>query len=441
MAHRDDPRTRYELELDRLEAVTGGAPDDTDGPGKLRGDVSETDAEEIREVLEALDGENRRSVFTHDGETVTHQPKTLSNYATRLRLAATEADGDLQEQTTDDVNDMMADMADGRAEIAPSDGYTDGTVGQYQSALIAFYRYYDDHDVDPEAIHVYAPEETTVDERDMFSPEEVQAMREAIDSPRERCLFELLAYSGQRIRAIQTLRVKDVDLDQGVFYLNENEDGLKDSKGKRPLLGAAEYVRRWLDYHPTGEPEDFLITPKPTGGGQPGGKLTQDTIRYHLRKYADKADVSKDVNPHVFRHYFTTIAKRDYGMDDAYIKHLRGDAPGSNVMETTYRHLSDDDAIDHAKEATGQKEPEPQPSLSPDACPTCGELLEPDAKACGRCGAVFTPDAQEAQKQVQQDMGASKALADGEELTDDDLAEIADDDAILSKLIEIRSEG
>ena len=31
-------------------------------------------------------------------------------------------------------------------------------------------------------------------------------------------------------------------------------------------------------------------------------------------------------------------------MDDAYVKHLRGDSPGSNVMETTYRHLSDDDA-------------------------------------------------------------------------------------------------
>jgi len=72
--------------------------------------------------------------------------------------------------------------------------------------------------------------------------------------------------------------------------------------------------------------------------------ITQDTIRYNLRKIADNAEVDKDVHPHIFRHYFTTIAKRDYDMDDAYVKHLRGDSPGSNVMETTYRHLSDDDA-------------------------------------------------------------------------------------------------
>jgi len=91
-------------------------------------------------------------------------------------------------------------------------------------------------------------------------------------------------------------------------------------------------------------------------------------------------------------------------MDDAYIKHLRGDAPGSNVMETTYRHLSDDDAVHHAQVATGEKEPEPESALSPEKCPTCGEILEPDAKACSACGSVFTPDAKSAEEQIQADV-------------------------------------
>jgi len=137
---------------------------------------------------------------------------------------------------------------------------------------------------------------------------------------------------------------RKTEFEDGVLYLNEEAEGLKGAKGKRPFLGAEAYVRRWMGYHPTGEPGDYLITPKATGGGEPGGMITQDTIRYHLRKIADNAEVDKDVHPHIFRHYFTTIAKRDYDMDDAYVKHLRGDSPGSNVMETTYRHLSDDDA-------------------------------------------------------------------------------------------------
>lgn len=414
MGHRDSPLNRYKEGLERLELVAGDGPTpDTDGPGNLRGDISQADADAIREVLDALDPDNPSKVFhSENNGTKTMEHKSLANYVTRFRLAATEADGDLIEQTTEGINQLMADLAHGDAEIAPDDGYSSGTIGQYQSALKAFYRYHDGHDVDPEEIPVFAPEDTSIDVRDMFTVDEVQAMRDAIDSPRERCLFELLAYTGQRIRAIQTLRLKDIDLDESVLYLNENEAGLKGAKGKRPLLGAEAYVRRWLEYHPTGEPEDYLITPTSTGGGTPGDMITQDTMRYHLKKIADKADVDKNVHPHIFRHYFTTIAKRDYDLDDAYIKHLRGDAAGSNVMETTYRHLSDDDAIDHADAKFRGEEPETESPLSPEACPTCGEILDPTAKACSACGTVFTPDAKDAQEQIKDTVHDAKEEAE-----------------------------
>jgi len=443
MAHRDDPRARYEKGLERLAIVTEGDDGEyeTEGRGTLRGDVSEVDADAIREVLDALDPQVPGKVFRASGNgRETKESKTLGNYVTRFRLAATEVDGELLDQDTESINQLMADMAKGNAVVAPDDGYSKGTVGQYQSALKAFYRYHDGHDVDPEAIPVFAPPKSPVDDRDMFTVDEVQAMRDAIDSPRERCLFELLAYTGQRIRAIQTLRIRDIDLDEGVLYLNESEEGLKGAKGKRPLLGAEAYVRRWLDYHPTGGSEDYLITPKSTGGGEPGGMITQDTIRYHLRKIADKAEVDKDVHPHIFRHYFTTIAKRDYDLDDAYIKHLRGDAPGSNVMETTYRHLSDDDAVEHADAKFRGEEPEKESPLSPEQCPTCGEILEPNAKACSSCGDVFTLDAKSAEKQIEQDMKDSYREVDPE---DDDtiekidqLDELLDDPEVKAALLE-----
>jgi hypothetical protein len=278
----------------------------------------------------------------------------------------------------------------------------------------------------------------------MFTVEEVQAMREAVGSSRERCLFELLCYTGQRIRAIQTLRVRDIDLEENVLYLNEDADGLKGAKGKRPLLGAEAYVRRWLEHHPTSEPDDYLITPKATGGGEPGGMITQDTIRYHLRKIADKADVDKDVHPHIFRHYFTTIAKRDYDLDDAYIKHLRGDSPGSNVMETTYRHLSDNDAIEHADAKFDGREPETDSPLTPEKCGTCGVILEPNAKACSNCGQVFTPDAQTAEEQIEQQVKDSYRDVNPEE-TDtmekvDTIDELLSDPDVKAALIEKLSE-
>jgi len=116
--------------------------------------------------------------------------------------------------------------------------------------------------------------------------------------------------------------------------------------------------------------------------------------RYHLRKIARQAGIEKDVHPHVFRHYFTTIAKTKYGLDDAYIKHLRGDSPGSIVMETTYRHLSDEDAIENVRARRERREPFADIPLSPDsACPKCEVHVPPNSKACFKCGIVFTPDA------------------------------------------------
>lgn len=443
MAHRDDPRDTYEQKLKRLELVTGeNEPEQKEkGPRNLRGDVTEADAELIRELLDALDPEVPGTVFRHNGNgRETWQSKTLANYTTRFRMIATEIDGGLLNQTTDSINQLMASLASGDAEIAPDDGYSKGSVGQYQSALKAFYRYHDGHDVDPEEIPVFAPEDTSIDDRDMFTLEEVQAMRTAIESPRERCLFELLCYTGQRIRAIQTLRLRDIDLEENVLYLNESAEGLKGAKGKRPLLGAEAYVRQWLDYHPTGEPDDYLITPKATGGGEPGGMITQDTLRYHLRKIAKKAEVDKSVHPHIFRHYFTTIAKRDYDLDDAYIKHLRGDSPGSNVMETTYRHLSDGDAIEHASAKFEGREPETESPLTPEKCGTCGVILEPNAKACSNCGQVFTPDAKSAEEQIEQDMKDAYRETDPEDTETmekvDQLDELLDDPEVKAALLE-----
>jgi integrase len=248
-------------------------------------------------------------------------------------------------------------------------------------------------------------EQTHVDERDMFTIEEVKALREACDNPRDCCLLELLLNTGQRIRAIQTLRVKDVDIENDVYWLNSDVNGLKGAEkngGKRPLLGANQAVYDWLQYHPKRESEATLITKRPSSNrGTPGEPIAQSSMRKALRKIADRAEVDKPPNPHNFRHYFVTIAKREYDMDDATIKYLIGHSADSTVMETTYQHLTDEDYLKDAEVNFGVREPEKESPLTPEVCDTCGNQLDPNAKACERCGAVFTPDAQAAQKEAE----------------------------------------
>lgn len=408
MATIDHPRNRFEAELDRLERA------------QESGDVLPGDANAIREVAKALDAENPAYVFQPNGKTETKSNGTLDNYTKRLRLAATAIEGSLLDLDTEAVNELMESFLEGTNGVAPEDGNSPNSVGTYQSAMKAFYRYHEGHDVNPDEIPVFVDNSTAPDEREMFTVEEVQAMRDVITEPRERAVFELLANTGQRIRVIQTLRIKDVDVPEGVFWINEEADGTKGASGKRPLLNAREYVHQWLEYHPCADdPEAALITAKPGngGGGEPGEPVTQSTINYHLKKIAEGAGIEKDVHPHVFRHYFTTVAKRDYGMDNDYIKRIRGDAPGSNVMETTYSHLTDDDAVSHAEEAMGISEPaEEESPLTPNVCPNpvCQHNVEPGSKSCRKCGYVFTPDAEEAKEQIEIDMWDSKGQAEGQ---------------------------
>jgi hypothetical protein len=187
------------------------------------------------------------------------------------------------------------------------------------------------------------------------------------------------------------------------------------------LLGATKAVREWLKHHPTGEPDDYLITPLPSATNtteDKGDYLSAPSIRGRLNTIADRAGVDKPNHAHNFRHHFVTTAHREYDMDVSTIKHLIGHKPDSTVMENTYSHLTDDDHIQEARSSAQGvgKEPEDETrSLSPETCPTCDENLSKDASACPSCGSVFTPDAKAVQDEIRQDMYQNKAEAEGDE--------------------------
>lgn len=411
MSTNDDPERRYQLSRDRLEEA----------------EISEADKEAAFEFLDAINPDITTTTFTNDkGEHETKSYSTLAAYAQSLKRVGELANTPLVEMpNTTAVNAFFDEIGSGTHPDVKDDGYTESTLSQWQSAVTKFFEYHDDLGIDHEEVVVTRQPKTSVDERDMFTQEEVDALRDAVNNTRDRCILELLLNTGQRIRAIQTLRVKDVDTDEGVYYLNTDEAGLKGAEKngtKRPLLGAKRPVYEWLKNHPTGEPDDYLITCLPTvPRGTPGEKLSQSTIRSQLKKAADEAGVDKPPNPHNFRHYFVTVCKRDYGMDESTIKHLIGHGPNSRIMETTYQHLTDDDHIEAAEVAAGLREPEDESPLTPQVCPTCSEQLDPNAKACPACGTVFAPNAKEAEEQIQDDMKQSYAETEPDSDQQDEL--------------------
>ncbi len=366
-------------------------------------DVSDAEKQLILEFLDANDP--KRNTYSMPDKK-TKKDGTLTRYAREVGRVARDLEPDLTEATAYDVNRLMDDYLNGDVEGIKPEGLSNGTVRNKQGPMRRFFMYHDDLGVNPEEINFAEQGYSTVDERDMFTPDEVKRLRDEAKrrGSRDECLVDLLLYTGQRRSALLNLRLKDVNEDDGVFYLNEDDGDLKGAKGKRPLLGALQSVRDWKRQHPTGEPDDYLITHKTRqtnrDNARVGDKLDPSTIYRQLQRIGDSAGVNKPVNAHNFRHYFVTVCKREYGMDSDTVKHLIGHTSDSRVMESTYAHLTDDDYIQDAEEKVGIREPDKESPLTPSVCDRCGEPLDGDWKSCPYCEYVYTPDAHDVQKQM-----------------------------------------
>ncbi len=101
-------------------------------------------------------------------------------------MVAKRYDDPLTDTTAEALNRLMQSVVDGTHPDVKDSRLSKNTVEQHQSMAQKLYRYQSDLGADSERIVIFRPKRTPVDDRDMFEPEEVEAMRDAIDNPRDR---------------------------------------------------------------------------------------------------------------------------------------------------------------------------------------------------------------------------------------------------------------
>ncbi len=370
------------------------------------GHVDSHDAERIEEYLDAIDPDKFAVQPPSDMDTTAVSSRR--SYAKNLRLVAKAADTRLVDADAESLNAVMQEM---QRELSAS------TVQQRQTALRNFYRYHDDLEVDPELIYMVKNEDSRVDARDPFQREEVDAIREQFDNNRDRAMFDLMLYTGQRDRAVRTLKVGDIDQANDRFHLNTDAAGLKGAKGMRPLLVAKDSVYSWLDDHPAGDdPDAYLITKLPDAArGDPYSPVDNSTVSRRIKEAAREAGIERADergHPHNLRHSFVRWAYIDLDMDVQTIKYMGGWASNSTTFEETYFNILDEEHAAKAESAAGVREEPPGSDLTPASCPVCDNILEAGAKACPACGTVLTPDAKAAQDEIRAGIDEEKESVD-----------------------------
>jgi integrase/recombinase XerD len=157
---------------------------------------------------------------------------------------------------------------------------------------------------------------------------ESYAYAEAI---RNIAVIELLFATGVRVSELSSLKADCIDLRAGQIKVKGkgNKERIIQICNKEILRALKEYNRIFDTKIKTGEGYFFI--------NRFNQRLSEQSIRFLVKKQAKTAGLEKKITPHAFRHSFATLLLEE-DVDIKYIQHLLGHS--SIVTTQIYTHVN-----------------------------------------------------------------------------------------------------
>ncbi len=230
-----------------------------------------------------------------------------------------------------------------------------------------------------------------INPKDVLSREDIKALAEAAENPRNRAMAMVLYESGFRAGEFLSLNVGDAYFDsQGVrLVLPRDATNLKTGRREVTLIDAEPALSAWLEFHSRGtdpkaplwESFDAHIS-----RAKPRQRLSYTALSVILKGLAKRAQVAKRANAHAFRHSRASHMAED-GYNEAELRLFFGWSPVSR-MPSRYVHYGAQALREKMLRRAGREPegPTPRNPLEPEECPRCQERNDASARFCKRCG-------------------------------------------------------
>jgi len=156
-------------------------------------------------------------------------------------------------------------------------------------------------------------------------------------------IIELLFATGARVSEICNLKLNDIDLESGSIRVlgKGNKERILQICNQEVTNIISEYIS--LHIIEINEYANLF-------NNRLGNRLSEQSVRLMIRKYAESSELNKHVTPHMFRHTFATSLLEE-GVDIRYVQHLLGHS--SIVTTQIYTHV----AINKEREILREKHP------------------------------------------------------------------------------------
>ena len=170
-----------------------------------------------------------------------------------------------------------------------------------------------------------------------LTEEEVEALlaAPAVSDPlghRDRTMLEVLYATGLRVSELVSLRLSEVNLNQGVIRIVGKGD-------RERLIPLGEEAVQWVQQFLQGPRVEILLERQtdylfPT---RRGDRMTRQAFWHIIKRYARKAGIQKELSPHTLRHAFATHLL-NHGADLRVVQMLLGHSDLSTTQ--IYTHVA-----------------------------------------------------------------------------------------------------
>jgi site-specific recombinase XerD len=223
---------------------------------------------------------------------------------------------------------------------------------------------------------------------EVLTPMDIKCLIEKADNLRDKALISILFESACRVSEICDINIGDITIDQyGVIIEVEGKTGERNIR----LIDSEPYLKNYLNNHPLKNDmnKPFFIG---FSNRNYGTRLTPQGVRQILLAIGRKAEISKKIHPHWFRHSGLDFLARN-GFTERDLKIRAGWGMGSSMVKV-YIHYDEDEVNDKYAKIKGIKikdKKQEENQLKPIICPRCEKLNPADSKYCN-CGMMISLD-------------------------------------------------
>ncbi len=241
---------------------------------------------------------------------------------------------------------------------------------------------------------------------DILNEEDVDKLLKACYTLRDKALIAFLFESGVRKGELFSIKKNNVIFDSmgAVVTIPAGKTGARRIR----VVFSASYLRQYMEQHPNPDSNSFLFC----SNRSPYGQLSNSGLKEQLKEIAKRAEITKNVFPHLLRHSAATrLAKH---LSEQSLKTYLGWSQGSN-MASVYVHMSGQDVDPDILKMNGiEVDNVPVPTLQVGRCPRCKELNPESSTYCNKCGLPLKKEAAVTESEVLKEL--IKTLTDSDKL-------------------------